>query len=218
MTESDYGAVVTSRLREQYFLLLPKLRLLAARIETEIRYHLRKIAQELEPYEQIVVRSRVKDCESAIRKLKGEGNVFAPEQTYSLVDLNDLAGVRVLVFPSKRLSQTDVLLRTVEPFNTWSSDPLKYAGNSHWAPKYQGTFNEISTDIKCEYQILPMLIGSFYEVEHSAMYKPVGWAKGADRDEFLKDLRQQIEESLERFEKRFEDFVELNRRSSSLQT
>lgn len=216
MTESEFGAAVTNRLRDQYFLLLPKIRLVATRLDTEIRYHIRRIAQELDPYEQIIVRSRVKDCESAIKKLRGEGNVFTPERTYSLTDLKDLAGVRVLVFPSKRLSQIDELLRRIEPFHVWLADPLKYAGKSREAPKYSGTFDEISSEIQGEYQIVPMLIGNFLEVEHSAMYKPVGWAKGADRDEDLGALRKQIEESLMVFEKRFEDFVEQNRQSFPL--
>ncbi|HEX3986160.1 MAG TPA: hypothetical protein VHX13_06050 [Acidobacteriaceae bacterium] len=214
MTESDFGADVTNKLREQYFLLLPKIRLLTTRLEVEIQYHVRNIAQELDPYEQVIVKSRVKDCEGAIRKLRGEGNVFTPEKTYSLTDLKDLAAVRVLVFPSKRLTQIDELLRTFEPFRRWSPDPLKYAGGSREAPKYYGTFDEVGGELQGEYQILPILIGNFLEVEHSAMYKPVGWAKGADRDEVLKVLRTDIEKLLIQFEKRFDDFVEQNRQSS----
>jgi hypothetical protein len=156
----------------------------------------------------------VKDCESAINKLRGEGNVFTPEKKYSLLDLRDLAGARVLVFPSKRLSQVDDSLRISEPLRDWTPYPLLYAGDSLEAPKYYGTFDEISNVIKCEYQIVPMLIGNFWDVEHSAIYKPAGWAKGADRDDDLKTLRREIELALARFEERFERFVENNRQLS----
>jgi ppGpp synthetase/RelA/SpoT-type nucleotidyltranferase len=159
----------------------------------------------------------VKDCESAVEKLlrRHEGNIFDPEKPVeSLLTLKDLAGARVLVFPFRRLSQVDEVIRRMDPFKEWTADPLKYAGGQVQAPKYYGVFESISREIQGEYQIVPMLIGSFWEVEHSAMYKPVGWAKGADRDQDLKTLRTEIERSLLRFEEKFESFVEQNRQSS----
>jgi hypothetical protein len=184
-------------------------------LEAEIRYHILSVLHDLDPFEQVIVKSRVKDCESAIRKLLGEGNVFVPEKQYSLLDLKDLAGARVLVFPSKRLSQIDDLLRASVPFRGWTPHPLLYAGKTLQAPKYYGVFESVSGEIQGEYQIVPMLLGNFWEVEHSAIYKPVGWAKGADRDDDLKALIKDIELALSRFEEKFERFVEKNRDSST---
>lgn len=213
MADSEIGSAVRNQLREEYFSLLPKIRLLAGRVETEIRYHIRDISSDLEPYEQVVVKSRIKDCESAIRKLAGEGNFFVPGKEYSLRQLNDLAGVRVLVFPSKRLAQIDEAVRNSGPFRGWERD--SHFGLTTSGSKYCGLVEEVSPDIRGEYQIVPMLIGSFWEVEHSAMYKPARWAKGADRDEDLKTLRSKIERSLADFEQRFEEFVAENRQSES---
>lgn len=217
MPERESGASIKSRLREEYFSLLPKIRRVATQLEAEIRYHVLPVVQELDSYEQVIVRSRVKDCESAVEKLlrRHEGNIADPDgPVESLLTLKDLAGVRVLVFPGRRLGQVDAALRKTSTFRSWEADPLKYAGGSVHAPKYYGTFETISSEIQGEYQIVPMLIGDFWDVEHSAMYKPVGWAKGADRDPDLKTLRTEIERALLRFEEKFENFVEQNRRST----
>jgi ppGpp synthetase/RelA/SpoT-type nucleotidyltranferase len=69
-------------------------------------------------HEQVVVRSRIKDCESAIASLRRrqEGKLFDPDtpDKYQLDILPDLAGVRVLVFPS--VHQTSVLSAMAEAF------------------------------------------------------------------------------------------------------
>lgn len=111
------------RLRKQYFELLPEIRRVAWHLETVIRFRTLSIVDQLKPYEQLVVKSRVKEYESAVRTLrnKQEGNVFVPEKAeeYSILNLKDLAGVRVLVFPCDRLREVDIRLRESEPFKYW---------------------------------------------------------------------------------------------------
>jgi hypothetical protein len=214
MPEREIEAGIRNQLREEYRLLLPMIRRVLIQLETEIRFRVLSILQELQSYEQVIVKSRVKDCESAIAKLVPEGNIFDPEKRYSLLRLHDLAGVRILVFPAKRVAQVDEELRRHPPFDRWASRPLRYARGFLSAPKYYGAFEAIDGTLNAEYQIVPMLIGNFWDVEHSAMYKPLGWAKGADRDQDLKTLRTKIEVALTRFERGFDGFVEQNRQLS----
>ena len=205
------------RLREEYFDLLPQIRRVAWYLEAEIRYHTRKIFQRLKPYEQLVIKSRVKECESALRTLRDrqEGRTFDPDKLkgYSLLRLPDLAGVRILVFPNARVVEVDHLLR--EHFHGWTYKPVKDDTGVAIAPKYWGYCDKVCNKVRGEYQVVPMLLGLFWEVEHSAIYKPAGWAKGADRDHDLKNLRTKVEVALSRFEQKFEEFVKRNSKRPS---
>jgi len=106
---------VEDRLREEYFQLLPEIRRVAGQLESQINYHLLPVANALEEYEQLIVKSRIKECESAVDALRRrqEGASFDDDLTpsYTLVNLNDLAGLRILVFPRKRILEVDRALR-----------------------------------------------------------------------------------------------------------
>lgn len=208
MTERE----IVYRLREEYFDNLPTIRRVAWQLETEIRYLTLPIMRKLEPYQQMSIKSRVKECDSAVKTLreKQEGDIFDPDEEYSILSLNDLAGVRVLVFPRERLIEADEVLRSSEQFRNWTSNPIPYGGDTLQAPKYFGTCESVSVEIRGEYQVVPMLIGNFWEVEHSAMYKPSGWAKGIENDPDMKMLRADVESSLTHFEEGFETFLKRN--------
>ena len=114
-------------LREQYFKLLPDIHKVVSYLDAEIRYRTRKILQQLNPHEQLVIESRIKECESAVESLRRrqkDGGTFDPEKlgSYSLLDLPDLAGVRVLVFPRSRLNEVNDALATL--FTGWIPDPV----------------------------------------------------------------------------------------------
>ncbi|MGA2536251.1 MAG: hypothetical protein ABSF53_09560, partial [Terracidiphilus sp.] len=161
------------RLRQEYFDVLPDVRRVIWYLEAEVRYHTRFIVQRLRSHEQLVVKSRVKECESAVKTLRDqqEGRTFDPDNPdgYSLLSLPDLAGVRVLVFPNSRLVDVDAALRN--HFPDWVYKPVKDDRGATLAPKYYGYCSEVSNKVLGEYQIVPMLLGLFWEVEHSAMYK-----------------------------------------------
>jgi hypothetical protein len=205
---------IEDRLREEYFDYLPEICRVAWQLETEIRHLTLPIQHSLAHYEQLVVKSRVKECESAVRTLRGkeEGNTFDPDKSeqYSILNLRDLAGARVLVFPRGRLLEADQILREYEPFKNWNPDRIKDASGAELASAYHGFFQEVSGKVFAEYQLVPMLIGLFWEVEHSAMYKPIGWAKGIENDPEMRNLRAGVESSLARFEEEFERFVKRN--------
>jgi ppGpp synthetase/RelA/SpoT-type nucleotidyltranferase len=161
---------VEDRLREEYFDLLPDIRRAVGELEAEVKHCLLPISRQLNKHEQLIVTSRVKECESAIEKLRSraEGATFDQEraEVYTLTSLNDLAGVRVAVFPRSRLAEADWKLR--ERFPSWTLDPVRGYDD---AMKYHG-YCRASDRIRAEFQTVPMLTARFWDVEHSAIYKP----------------------------------------------
>jgi ppGpp synthetase/RelA/SpoT-type nucleotidyltranferase len=110
-------------LRAEYFDLLPDVSRLAEQLRTEIQFHTLSISRRLKRHEQLLVTSRVKECGSAIDKLRrkqesGDFDRSAPEQ-YSLTSLNDLAAVRVLVFPRRLMEEVEEMLR--RRFSSWKA-------------------------------------------------------------------------------------------------
>jgi ppGpp synthetase/RelA/SpoT-type nucleotidyltranferase len=197
--------MIEDRLREEYFRLLPDIRRVVWQLEAEVRYHTLSVLHSLKPYEQLVVKSRVKECESAVKTLRDqqEGRTFDPEKqdSYTLLDLPDLAGVRVLVFPHSRLVEVDCALRG--RFPGWTYKPVNDDNGAVLAPKYFGYCNEVSGKVRGEYQIVPMLIGLFWEVEHSAMYK----FREVSNSKKMQTHRAEVERALSSFEEGIESFV-----------
>jgi len=198
---------VEDRLREEYFDLLPDIRRVTEQLETEIRYTLLVVSRHLRRHERLVVTSRVKDCESAIRKLRRrqEGRSFEaePPERYSLSALNDLAGVRVLVFPRGRISEIDLALHSV--FEDWEPDPIQEDGGL-LAYKYRG-YTRASPTVKGEYQIMSILTGLFWDVEHSAMYKPEPRLAGIARHIGMMQRTTEVLQALKAFEEQFEALI-----------
>jgi len=72
------GRTVEDRLREEYFTLLTEVRQVAEYLEVMIRHQLLSISGPFEQFERIEVKSRVKECESAVGSLRRrqEGEIF----------------------------------------------------------------------------------------------------------------------------------------------
>ncbi|MGH9619534.1 MAG: hypothetical protein ACRD45_07460 [Bryobacteraceae bacterium] len=195
-------------LREEYFDLLPDIRRIAEHLEAVIKYSLLPISRHLDRFEQIIVKSRVKDCESAVEALRRrqEGATFDPDsvQRYTLKSLRDLAGVRVLAFPHSRLEEIDTALRKV--FEEWNEDPVLGERGEKLACKYWG-ISPVSKDIVGEYQIVSMLTGLFWEVEHPAIYKPSPQLRGIARSLEMNEPIANVHRALRRFEEEFEELV-----------
>lgn len=197
-------------LREEYFELLPETRLVVEQLETEIRHCLLPLMLALNPYERIEVTSRVKECDSAVDAVRRrqEGATFDREhpERYTLTNLNDLAGVRVLVFPRSRVSVIDEALR--ERFPSWTSDPVIGFDDEDTpvALKYYG-YCDASSRVRGEYQIVPMLTGLFWEIEHSTIYKPTPELKGVAEDYGMRQRTQEVLEALKTFEEEFEKLL-----------
>ncbi len=208
---------IEDRLREEYFELLPAMTRVAQSFTTEIECLLRLFRNGLAPYESVVVKTRIKDCRSAIDKLRRQvnpkdptekrnpGDIFDPDrpEKYSLLLLRDLVGVRILVFPPKRAAQVDRALRS--KFRSWESDPILDRGEQ-LAFKYNGRRLNDGVRIPCEYQIVSALIGMFWEVEHSALYKQAPTLKGIEP--VMQDQKQAVYEALLAFESEFDRQIE----------
>ncbi len=203
---------VEDRLRQEYFLLLPEARRVLGELETKVRHCLLPLSNRLNKYERLVVTSRVKDCESALEALRRrqEGATFDPErgESYTLTSLNDLAGVRVLAFPKGRLTEADATLRRHTLFSSWSPDPVPSdAGEEPLALKYHGNC-EGSSKVRGELQIVPMLIGLFWQIEHSAIYKPSPELKGVSESLEMRQRTSDVLRALQAFEESFERLVQ----------
>jgi hypothetical protein len=146
-------------------------------------------------------------CESALEKLRArqEGATFnrSRPDIYSLTGLNDLAGVRVLAFPRSRLDEIDRNLRGVFP--SWTSDPIEEDGELQ-AHKYYG-YCEASDRVKGEYQIVSMLTGLFWEVEHAAIYKPDPRLRRIALHRGMQERTRDVAKALKAFEEDFESLA-----------
>jgi hypothetical protein len=198
---------VKDYLREEYFRLLPNIRRTRERLEATVRHNLISILDDLKGYERLEVRSRLKDCESAISALRRrqEGSLFDPDspEEYSLQRLKDLAGVRVLVFPRGLIQRVDTSLR--KDFGSWTADhvPGFKEGDDDQALKYYGLYPQDDT-ICGEIQIVPMLTGLFWEVEHEAIYKPKPEYRGVANSLEMRERSQEILDAFKAFEREFE--------------
>jgi len=201
------GRSVEDKLREEYFDLLPEIRRTLLETETLVRRELLDISVTLQRYERLLVTSRVKECDSAIDALRRRQplGLFDEEQLdlYSLRSLNDLAALRVMVFPSARLNDAHRALSSL--LASWTADPVPGVrdGDPPLALKYFGRWNPDS-HVTAEVQIVPLLVGLFWEVEHSAIYKPNPNLRGVVRSETVIQRRNEVFGALRAFEAEFE--------------
>src|ERR1051326_2205086 len=160
-------------LREEYFTLLPEARRALTETETRVRAAVLQLSLKLRWYERIVVTARIKECDSAIDSLERRQPLakFDPGRAYSLTDLRDLAAVRVMAFPSARFDECHQAV--VRLLKNWTADPIPHVTelDTPLAFKYYGIWNS-KDRITSEVQVVPLLVGLFWEVEHFAIYKP----------------------------------------------
>ncbi len=205
---------VEDRLREEYFELLPDIKLVAEQLETEVRHCLLPIASGLDRYERLVITSRIKECESALDALRRrqEFATFDRDrpELYTLSILKDLAGIRVSVFPRSRWSETDQELRKHQPFSHWEPDPVRDDNGELLAYKYYGHCKP-SDRVWSEFQVVPMLTALLWEVEHATIYKPSPRLKGIARSLEMQQRTAEVLRALRAFEDEFETLVRRDR-------
>ena len=178
---------VEDRLRAEYFDLLPDIRRTLLETETRVRRDLLDVSLALERYERVLVTSRIKECDSAVDALRRRQplGLFVAERAleYSITALPDLAAVRVMAFPERRVADAqDALQQTL---SAWKADPVPSTdGSAPLALKYFGKWSP-DAHITAEVQIVGLLIGLFWEVEHSAIYKPNPNLHGAVRSNVI---------------------------------
>jgi hypothetical protein len=202
---------VEDRLRAEYFDLVPDMQRTLVALDSVVRQHLLSISVSLNRYEQVRVVSRLKECASAVDALRRrqQGRVFDPEraETYSLLSLPDLVAARVLAFPSQRVVDAHEALRPI--LSTWKEDPIRGAKPSDppRAIKYYGHCEQAPTTITSEIQIVSSLIGLFWEVEHSALYKTSPNLQGVLFSESMTERLSSVHAALREFENEFERLI-----------
>jgi ppGpp synthetase/RelA/SpoT-type nucleotidyltranferase len=206
----DSSRTVEDQLRAEYFDLLPDIRRAVLETETRVRRDLLEVSLTLERYERLLVTSRIKECDSAVDALRRRqplGLFDAGRATeYSLMVLPDLAAVRVMGFPERRVDDAQRALMTT--LSTWTADPIPSVNDSDkpLARKYFGKWSP-NAKITAEVQIVGLLIGLFWEVEHSAIYKPNPNLRGVIRSGSVIQRRDEVLTALQAFEAAFEDAI-----------
>ncbi|HEV7427214.1 MAG TPA: hypothetical protein VGQ46_12680 [Thermoanaerobaculia bacterium] len=204
---------VEDRLRAEYVDLLPSLQRTLTALMTEVNHVLLPTILDLDRHEQILVKGRLKASESAIDSLRrrqemGRFDVDRAE-VYSLTTLPDLVGIRVLAFPQRRLTDVRRILETEPRVSAWSSDHI--ASPNALEPvafKYQGFWNS-DDRFRSEIQIVSVLIGLFWEVEHSAIYKPTPRLQGVASSISMTDRNDAVLKALQEFEQEFDRQIEV---------
>jgi hypothetical protein len=203
--------LVEDCLRAEYVALLPSLQRILTQIETEVRYALLPLTLRLDRHERILIRARLKDCESAVDSLRRrqEFGTFDAEQPgrYSLATLPDLVGIRVLTFPQRQFEAVRLLLSSrTDP---WNADHLSgvNAEDPPVALKYHGLWSE-ADPVESEIQIVSLLVGLFWEVEHSAIYKPSPKLRGIEKSRTMKGRTAAVLSALRAFEQEFDRLID----------
>lgn len=202
------GRSIEDHLREEYLSILPDIERVANRLETERRYALLGFSESAQKHEKLLVRSRIKSFDSALNALKRrqEGRAFdlARKENYTLKELKDLAGFRALAFPNRRLQAIADRLRALYP--DWTADPAR-EGDLFLSHKFHGLSRSDDT-LAAEYQVTPMLIGLFWEVEHAAIYKTAPNLRAAVNLPEMRERVSDVYQSLDRFESVFQSMID----------
>lgn len=120
-----------------------------------------------------------------------------------MVKLKDIVGLRILVFPPSLIKPVNKII--ISKFRHWRPDHHKL-GKTIICNKYDGLVNR-KLKIRCEIQIISMLTGAFWDVEHFALYKPDPAYKGIKENLTMRRLGDEVLTKLSEFEKTFEKLI-----------
>ena len=209
----DDARQVEDRLRAEYVELLPAMHRTLTAMTTEVNHILLPAILELDPYEQIVVKGRMKDSESAVDSLRRRQRLgrfdLDHAERYSLSTLPDLIGVRILAFPQRRLQSVRRVLEADPRLSGWKDDHLSSPDPTQ-PPigfKYHGLWSTADS-FRSELQIVSSLVGLFWEVEHSAIYKPSPRLQGITGSIRMKERNDAVLTALQQFEQEFDRQIE----------
>lgn len=177
-TFSDAERAVRSKLLWEYESKRSVYERAVATVKATLEYKLLGLTSALQPYERLEIVGRVKTFESAFRKIRDSQEwSFDPEKLrdYALDGLNDMAGVKVRVFPNIRLPAIHQVITREFPNCEQDHDPsdapisfdeanrLKYFVRAPLGREADGV---------CEIQVVPWMLDRYWEVEHEVLYKP----------------------------------------------
>ncbi len=168
---------IEAKLLREYFDNRPIYGKIINIVKPQIEYNLIKIRFEKKPWERIDVIARVKEFASALDKLKRqrEGRVLEPTDSFS--SLNDMAALKIKVFPNAYLASVDEIINGL--FNGLEPDhqPSEKTGEKNYEfverLKYAAELPpEYGIGTKFEIQIVPFLLDAFMDLEHDIIFKP----------------------------------------------
>ena len=193
-----------NELRQEYFELKASMSHEHRHLDSDARCFLKELEYSLKDHERIGVESRIKDCDSAVDSLrrKQPGRDFVDGESYSLKQLKDLVGLRILAFPANVMEAANKIV--INKFSDWQADHKQ-----HGAMQVYKYYRVLGVEkIPCEIQVVSMLTGKFWDVEHSALYKPSPAFKGAIEANFqIRDLYKEVMDKLAEFEAAFEAVI-----------
>ncbi len=97
-------------------------------------------------------------------------------------------------------------MREATTLRDWVADPVR-DNNRVLALKYSGICGDASSRLSGEYQIVSVLTGLFWNIEHAAIYKPAPELKGVARSLTMEERSRDVLEALTAFEDEFERLV-----------
>jgi len=183
-------------------------------VKPQIEYKLIKLRFEKKPWERIDVIARVKEFASALDKLKRqrEGRILEP--TDSLRSLNDMAALKIRVFPNIHLVSVDEIINglfdNLEPDHQFSEKTGEKNYEFIERLKYTAELPlEYSINIKFEIQIVPYLLDAFMDLEHDIIFKAgEGLPSKKIIERYMKHPRSAAIASLISFAKEFSENLE----------
>jgi ppGpp synthetase/RelA/SpoT-type nucleotidyltranferase len=143
----------------------------------QIEYRLIEVRINKKPWERIDVIARVKEFASALDKLKRQREGRILEETDSFSTLNDMAALKIRVFPNIYLQSVDNIINNLYDYLEADHQPPEKTDWKNYDNieriKYIAKLqSEYGIDIRFEIQIVPFLLDAFIDVEHDIIYKP----------------------------------------------
>lgn len=173
LTQKD----IEAKLVREYFDERPIYEKIINIAKPQIEFKLIEIRINKKPWERIEVTARVKELASALNKIRRqrEGRIY--EETDSLRMLNDMAALKIKVFPNTYLQSVDEIINNL--FHGLEADhqPPEQTDEKNYdlieRLKYVVKLQpEYGIDVRFEIQIVPFLLDAFIDVEHDIIYKP----------------------------------------------
>jgi len=173
LTQKD----IEAKLLREYFDNRPVYEKIINIARPQIEYNIIDLRIQKKPWERIDVIARVKEFSSALDKLKRQREGRILEETDSFSTLNDMAALKIRVFPNMYLQVVDDKINTLfhdlipdhKPPGITSGQNYDLIERLKYRAKLQ---SEYSIDFRFEIQIVPFLLDAFIDVEHDIIYKP----------------------------------------------
>lgn len=163
------------RLLSEYFIKRPIYEKIIAVASAIIEHALIQLRLEKKPWERIEVVARLKDFNSALNKLRErkEGNILEPSASFNI--LNDMAGLKIKVFPNDYLRRVEDIIISLFPSAEADHEPTNIDsdyGNVIRLKYFVTLDTAYKINTKFEIQIVPFILDAFMDIEHDIIYKP----------------------------------------------